>query len=141
MNEAEQETVIYSKLIEGKFPNYEQIIPKKLEYSATIDRQNFAECLKRMALILTESAQGVKLHFIENKLFMSAATESDLCREEMEIKYSGPELTLPFNPYFLVDPLRRLESDSISFHFSSPKSAAAMKCGESFTYVIMPMRM
>lgn len=141
INEHEQETVINSKLIEGKFPKYQAILPEGHNFEASIKRTEFHECLKRIALILSESTQGVKLTFSENKLQMHASTEEDESNEEMNITYSGPEQKIAFNPAYLIEPLKRLEDETISISFTDTHKAASLTSGESFVYVLMPMRM
>lgn len=140
-NEFNQATLINSKLIEGKFPRYEAIIPNGQENVAVINRQELAECLKRIALILSETSQGVKLKFSSNFLKMHASTQDDESNEEMEVEYEGPEQTIAFNPAYLIDPLKRLENDTVTLHFTDSQKAASLKSGESFIYVLMPMRM
>ena len=140
-NEYDQETIINSKLIEGRFPKYEAIIPEAHEIEISIDRNEFAERLKRIALILSESSQGVKLTFRENKLIMHASTEDDESNEEMVVEYSGEEQKIAFNPAYLLDPLKRLEDENIIISFTDSHKAACLKSSGTFIYVLMPMRM
>ena len=141
VNEYEQETTINSKLIEGRFPKYEAIIPDGQEIEIPINRNEFAECLKRIALILNESSQGVRLVFKENKLFMHASTENDESHEEMEVDYIGTEQQIAFNPAYLLDPLKRLEDENVTLSFTDTQKAACLKSSGTFIYVLMPMRM
>ena len=141
INEYGQATIINSKLIEGRFPRYEAIIPDEQDIEIFINRNEFADCLKRIALILNESSQGVKLIFTENKLTMHASTENDESTEEMNIDLTGPEQQIAFNPAYLLDPLKRLEDEKISLSFTNTHKAACMKNSGSFKYVLMPMRM
>ena len=140
-NEFEQETIINSKLIEGRFPKYEAIIPEGQEIEVNINRSEFAERLKRIALILSESSQGVKLIFKDNKLLMHASTEDDESTEEMEVEYAGDEQKIAFNPAYLLDPLKRLEDENIILSFTDSHKAACLKSAGAFIYVLMPMRM
>lgn len=141
INEYNQETVINSKLIEGKFPKYQAIIPDGHIHEVSIKRLDFHERLRRIALILSESTQGVKLTFKTNKLLMHASTEDDESKEEMDINYTGEEQQIAFNPTYLIDPLKRLEDDDIKLSFTDTHKAATLTSDQNFVYVLMPMRM
>ena len=141
INEYEQKTTINSKLIEGKFPKYQAILPSGHNNEVKIDKNEFHERLKRIALILSESTQGVKLTFNENLLLMQASTENDESNEKMEITYGEAEQKIVFNPAYLIDPLKRLEDDTITLSFTDTHKAASITSGDSFVYVLMPMRM
>lgn len=141
INEYGQETTIYSKLIEGKFPKYQAILPEGHNYQVSINRSDFHERLRRIALILSESTQGVKLIFQENKLTMHASTEDDESNEEMGIDYNAEKQQIAFNPTYLIDPLKRLESDNVELSFTDTHKAASITNDDGFVYVLMPMRM
>ena len=141
INEFDQETIITSKLIEGKYPKYESILPDGQSHEVNIKRNEFHECLRRIALILSESSQGVKLSFKDKLLVMHASTEDDESNEEMDISYNGPEEQIAFNPAYLIDPLKRLEDDEITLSFTDTHKAASITSGDGFIYILMPMRM
>lgn len=140
VNEFNQETVIYSKLIMAKYPNYSAIIPKESESEVIINRNDFLVALKRIALILSESEHGVKLNFSNNSLVIEAQTSDDESKEDLEVEFSGTA-NIAFNPAFLIDPLKILTSEKVTLKFSGTNSAASLSDSKDFLYVLMPMRM
>lgn len=140
-NEFGQPTIISSKLIEGRYPNYQAIIPSSFEHEISLPREEFHNALKRITLILTDSDHGVKLSFTNNSLKMHAVTEDDESLETMDISHDGEELTAAFNPIFLMDPLKRLECENITLKFNDTRTAASLHGDNDFIYILMPMRM
>ena len=140
-NEFGQPTIICSKLIEGRYPNYQAIIPNSFEHEISLPREEFHNALKRITLILTDSDHGVKLSFTNDCLKMHAVTEDDESLETMDISHDGAELTAAFNPIFLMDPLKRLECEKITLKFNDTRTAASLHGDNDFIYILMPMRM
>ncbi|PAW76940.1 MAG: DNA polymerase III subunit beta [Verrucomicrobia bacterium Tous-C9LFEB] len=132
---------LVSKLIEGNYPNYKQVVPTEAKERITLEREIFLNAVHRVALLSSEKSNSVKLIFGKNTLDITANTpEVGEAKESLPINYKGKEFTIAFNPNFLMDPLRNLESDTIFFDFIDELSPGVIKYNKPFLYVIMPMR-
>ncbi|MFC1467175.1 DNA polymerase III subunit beta [Verrucomicrobiota bacterium] len=133
--------LIISKLIEGTYPNFRQVIPAHSEQRVAIDRDVLLTALKRVSLLSDAQTSSVKLSFGENQLELVTNTpEVGEARETLPIKYDGPEITIAFNPVFVMDPLKHLESDEVYFELTDELSPGVIKSNVPFLYVIMPIR-
>jgi DNA polymerase III subunit beta len=134
---------LVSKVVEGKYPNYEQVIPKDDFNSADIERELMQECVHRAALV---SDEKVTLRIKKNEMEITGQSAlGDAC-ESMGIAYEGEEATVSFNPRFLLDPLRSLQRDKVTFEFRDDMSPGVFKVKKedeeklSFLCVVMPIR-
>jgi DNA polymerase-3 subunit beta len=131
---------LYSKLIEGTYPNYRQVIPSHCDYRIAVDRENFIEVLQRVSLIITERTSAVTLKFMKNKLIVTASTEIGEAEETITVKYDGKEMSITFNPVFLLEPLKNLTSDEVYLELTDDVSPGVIKADIPFVYVLMPIR-
>ena len=133
--------LLLSKLIEGNYPNFRQVIPSQAEHRIQIERETLFSAVKRVALLTSDRSNSVKLTFSKNKVVVSAQTpDIGEAYESIPIKFSGAELNVAFNPEFIMDPLRRLTSDEVYLEFNDELSPGVIKCDTPFLYVLMPMR-
>ena len=134
-------TFLYSKLIEGNYPNYKQVVPAEAKDRVVLDREVFLNAVRRVALLSSEKSNSVKLIFSRNNLEITANTpEVGEAKESIAINYKGKDFNIAFNPEFLMDPLKNIESDEIFFDFIDELSPGVIKYKRPFLYVIMPMR-
>jgi len=134
-------SLIVSKLVEGAYPNYKQVIPAESKHRVTLDKEELFHALRRAEIMTSEKANSVKLTFSENNLtFTANSPEVGESRETMAIKYNGEETSIAFNPQFFIDPLKALEEDEVHFEFTDQLSPGVVKVKHPFLYVIMPMR-
>ena len=135
------ELLLLSKLIEGSYPNFRQVIPSQAEHRITIERETLLAAVKRVALMTNDRSNSVKLTFGKNKLVVSAQTP-DLgeAEETIPIKFAAAEINVAFNPEFILDPLRHLTSDEVYLELNDELSPGVIKCDRPFLYVLMPMR-
>ena len=134
-------SLIVSKLVEGAYPNYKQVIPAESKHRVTLDKEELFHALRRAEIMTSEKANSVKLTFSENNLtFTANSPEVGESRETMAIKYEGEETSIAFNPQFFIDPLKALEEDEVHFEFTDQLSPGVVKVKHPFLYVIMPMR-
>ena len=134
--------LIISKLVEGNYPNYTQVIPKECLERMALPREEFLSALKRAELMTSEKSNSVKLTFSRNQLAITANTpEVGEAREIMTFNYKGKDFAIAFNPVYLMDPLKALETDEIYFELIDELSPGVVKTTAPFLYVIMPMRM
>ncbi|MFP4673690.1 MAG: DNA polymerase III subunit beta [Opitutales bacterium] len=133
---------LVSKIVEGNYPNYRQVIPKETEHRVKIERELMLECVHRAALVTTEKSSSVKLKLSKNLLEISGSSaEFGESHESMAIAYDGPEVQVAFNPYFLMEPLRALTKDEVFFEFKDELSPGLFKTLDNFLCVVMPLRL
>ena len=133
---------LYSKVVEGNYPNYQQVIPKETHQRIKLERELFLQCVHRAALVCSEKANSVKIKLSSNLLELTAQSpDFGEAHESMAIGYSGPELQVAFNPTFLMDPLKALTKDEVFFEVKDEVSPGVFKTLESFVCVIMPVRL
>lgn len=134
-------TIISSKLVEGNYPNFRQVIPSQCAERIPLERESLLAVVRRAALMTSDKSNSIKLTFSKNKLKVSAITpDVGEAHETLAIKYGGKEITVAFNPEYLMDPLRHLVSDEVSLEITDDLSPGVVKCDIPFLYVIMPMR-
>jgi len=133
---------LVSKVVEGNYPNYEQVIPKGTEHRVKIERELMLECVNRAALVTSDKSNSVKLKMGNNLLEISASSsEYGESHESMAIAYDGPEVQVSFNPHFLMEPLKALTKDEVFFEFKDHLSPGMFKTFDNFLCVIMPLRL
>jgi len=135
------DVVIASKLIEGTYPNFRQVIPAKCEERVAVERETLLTALRRVSLLTTDKSNATKLTFGKNKIVITTITpDVGEARETVPVKYTGKEITVAFNPEYMMDPLRNLSSDEIIVELTDDLSPGVIKCDIPFLYVLMPMR-
>jgi DNA polymerase-3 subunit beta len=135
------DVMVASKLIEGTFPNYRQVIPSQCQERITIERETLLTALRRVALFMTEKASAVKVTFSKNRMTITMnSPEVGEARDSIPIKYSARDMSVAFNPEFMMDPLRNLEVDEVFLELTDELSPGVIKCDIPFLYVLMPMR-
>lgn len=133
---------LYSKVVEGNYPNYQQVIPKETHQRIKLERELFLQCVHRAALVTSEKSNSVRIKVTPNLLEITAASpDFGESHESMAIAYSGPEFQVAFNPQFVMDPLRALTKDEVFFELKDEVSPGVFKTLESFVCVIMPVRL
>jgi DNA polymerase-3 subunit beta len=132
---------VYSKLLEGPYPNFRQVIPSSIKDKIRINREELAQALRRAQFLTNEKQNSVKLSFSKNLLTVTAnSQEAGEAKETIPVNYPGEEISLAFNPTYLLDPLRVLEFDEISLELQDVYSPAVIRVDGPYLYVIMPMR-
>ena len=133
---------LYSKVVEGNYPNYQQVIPKETHQRIKLERELFLQCVHRAALVCSEKSNSVKIKLSSNLLEITAQSpDFGEAHESMAIGYSGPDLQVAFNPTFIMDPLRALAKDEIFFELKDDVSPGVFKTLDAFLCVIMPVRL
>jgi DNA polymerase-3 subunit beta len=135
-------TTLVSKLIEGAYPNFRQVIPAETKERVPLERELLLAALHRVSILASEKSQSVKLNFTKNALTITAQTpEVGEAKETMSINYKGKDLTIAFNPQYLMDPLRNLDADEVFLELTDELSPGVLKINAPFLYVLMPMRL
>lgn len=133
---------IISKLIDGSYPNYRQVIPNEVDERISLGREEFLQALRRIDLMTNDKSSSAKLTFTENNLLISANTpDVGEARESIAINYQGKEISVAFNPIYLMDPLKALDNDEVFLELTDELSPGVIKINDPFLYVIMPMRL
>ena len=141
-------TRVYTRLIEGPYPNYEQVIPKDNDRIAMADKETLTRALRRMAVVASEQTHRVRLAFHGGALRLSVETP-DLgdAHEEMEVSFDGEGMEIGFNANYLLEVLRFMPSDEVKLTFKAPERAATIEPGEmeegegDYLCLIMPLRL
>jgi DNA polymerase-3 subunit beta len=133
---------LVSKVVEGNYPNYRQVIPKGNDQHIKLNRENFANCVRLAALVTSEKNHSVKVHVNANVLEVTGqSAEFGESNVSLNVEYDGPEITVAFNPQFVLDPLRALSRDEVIFEFKDELSPGVIRTQDSFLCVIMPLRL
>lgn len=136
------DTFLASRLIEGHFPNYEQVIPKGEKTTSSANREEFLQAIRRTALLTSPDAPAVKLDFVKGKILVSSRSPNlGEAKEELIADVTGEELAIGFNPHYLIDALKNLDIDKISFSLTDPDKPGLMKGKDGYLYVVMPMQL
>ena len=134
-------TLLVSKLVDGNYPNYRQVIPGEAKERIALEREAFHNCVRRVSILSSDKTSSVRLNFTKNNLDITANTpEVGEAKESMSINYKGRDISIAFNPEFLMDPLRNLPNDEIFLELIDEMSPGVIKIQTPFLYVIMPMR-
>ncbi len=134
--------MIISKLIEGNYPNYRQVIPAETKERVPLAREEFLHALRRAEIMTSEKSNSVKLSFAKNLLEITAnSPEVGEAKETLAINYKGPDIAIAFNPKYLIDPLNALANDEVFIELIDELSPGVLKINGPFLYVVMPMRL
>ncbi len=134
-------TKLITKLVEGNYPNYRQVIPEETKERIELERESFLNAVRRVSLLASEKSNSVKLVIGKNNIDIMANTpEIGEAVESVPVNHSGREFTIAFNPEFLMAPLRNLPVDQVFLELSDEMSPGVIKINTPFLYVLMPMR-
>jgi DNA polymerase III subunit beta len=137
---------VYTRLIEGPYPNYEQVIPRDNDRIAIADKETLTRSLRRMAVVASDQTHRVRLSFVGRTLRLSVETP-DLgdAHEELEVDYDGEALDIGFNANYLLEVLRYMPNDEVRLSFKAPERAATIEPTNdetgSYLCLIMPLRL
>ncbi len=135
-------TLIVSKLIEGNYPNYRQVIPTEAKERITFERETLLNAVRRVSLLASEKSNSVKLTFSKSNIDIVATTpDVGEAKESLPVMYKGRDFSIAFNPEFLMAPLRNLSNDEIFLDLIDEMSPGVIKIPGPFLYVLMPLRL
>jgi len=134
--------LIVTKLIDGNYPNYRQVIPGETKERVSLVREEFLHALRRAEIMTSEKSNSVKLSFGKNKLEITAnSPEVGEAKESLAVNYKGAEIAIAFNPKYMIDPLNALPNDEVFLELIDELSPGVLKINGPFLYVVMPMRL
>lgn len=136
------DNLLVSRLIDGNYPNYKQVIPEETKERITLDRETFLSTVNRISLLANEKSNSVKFVFGADQIEVTAnSPDVGEASETIAVSYKGPEFSIAFNPDFLMAPLRNIDRDEIHLDLIDEMSPGVIKTeGANFLYVLMPMR-
>jgi DNA polymerase-3 subunit beta len=141
-NEKAPGALIITKLIEGNYPNYRQVIPAETKERIALPREEFLHALRRAEIMTSDKQNSVKLAFVKNQLAITAnSPDVGEARETMAVNYKGKDLNIAFNPAYVIDPLNALSEDEVFLELIDELSPGVLKINGPFLYVVMPMRL
>ena len=146
---ANEQFTFTSKLVDGKFPDYERVIPKSADKSVVGDRAELRQAFTRTAILSNEKYRGVRLKLTDNNLEITANNpEQEQAEEVVAVQYAGSDLEIGFNVSYLLDVLGVLDQSQVRLSLSDEASSALLEHAESPAeeeperlYVVMPMRL
>lgn len=132
---------LITKLIEGNYPNFRQVIPGAANHRVTVEREVLLNAVKRVSLLVNEKTNSIKFVFEDHRLAITAnSPEIGEAEEVIDVRYDGPRIVVAYNPEFVMAPLRNLDQDEVFIDLINETSPGVIKIDEPFLYVIMPMR-
>ena len=134
---------LVSKLIEGKFPDYQRVIPNGYKREVQLERGVLAGSLARAAILTSDKFKGVRFTLAPGSLRVQVTNaEQEEAVEEIDVDYGGDPLEIGFNVAYLLDALNNLKNDQVMVQFGDSNSSALVTVpgDDSFKYVVMPMR-
>lgn len=138
-----EKTTTVSRLLEGQFPKYNQLIPQESPKTAVVNVSQMISALERVSIMVNEKTSIVRMEFGNNNLKLSADTpDSGKSEENIDIDYTGEELTIAFNYKFVLEALKNIESDNVKVGLNTPLSATMFRPDneEDFVCLIMPVQ-
>ena len=132
--------LIATRIIEGEFPNYNQVIPKEATPKVKMKTQDLLSAIRRANLLATPDFQAVKFEVFNDKLVVSKTTpDIGESREEISVEYGGQELIVGFNPQYLIDVLKNIAEEKIEFELVASDKPGVIRLGD-YLYLALPMR-
>ncbi|GAB6179178.1 DNA polymerase III subunit beta [Desulfotomaculum defluvii] len=137
-----EDTTLISRLIEGQFPNYRQVIPQGYKTRVRVKTKDLIEAAERASLLARVGTQIIRLNIEEEKLVITANTEVGRIHEEVPVYLQGDTIQIAFNAVYLTDALRAISCDNIYFDMSGPLSPGILRPVESDDYIslVLPVR-
>ena len=132
--------LIATRVIDGEFPAYAQVIPPEAPVKVRVDTQTLLAAIRRANLLTTPDFQAIKFEVFRDKLVVSKTTpDVGESREEVAIEYGGPELIVGFNPHYLIDVLKQINAESIELELVGADKPLVLRLG-NYLYLALPMR-
>jgi len=141
------ERLLLSRKLTGNFPDFERVLPKDHPHSVALDREELRKSIERVSQFSDERSRAVRMRVQEGELHIhSSLSETGESEESLPVEYNGSPVEIGFNASYLLDFLRALSEEKVTFHFKDPNSAGELRPavngepGYKYRYVVMPMR-
>lgn len=132
-----------TKLVEGKFPDYNRVIPKNQKNGLTLNRVSLLSSLQRTAILTSDKFKGIRFNFETDLLKINSVNaEQEEANDELDVEYSGDPIEIGFNVTYLIDVLTNMNQESVHIGLQDSNSSALVTIpnNDQFKYVVMPMR-
>jgi DNA polymerase-3 subunit beta len=143
--EDESAALLASKLVEGTFPPYEDVIPRDNDKKATFSVDALGSAVRRAALLTNEESRGVRMSFGSSAKTLNLASRApEMGEANIDVQmddYAGDDIEIGFNPQFITDGLKVIDDPSVVIEMKSPNKPGLMKSGNDFMYVVMPVNL
>jgi DNA polymerase-3 subunit beta len=139
----QEKAVLLIRLIDGKYPNYQQLIPARLQKRIAVSREELLSSLRRVSLLSNQKSKGITLSISKNAMeIYSNNPEIGDAKEEIDIRYTGEPLKIGFNARYLMDILNNIQDEEIDIELNDQLSPGILRPANdsSYTCVVMPMR-
>ena len=138
--------LLISRMLSGQFPNYEMVMPKNNDRSATFDTTALSQAVRRVALMADDRSHAIRFHLSKEQLLISSQNaEEGEARETLETDFSGDDTDIGFNAQYLQDFLNVVDAEKVAFEFKDGNSQAQLKPvsddKHEYKYIVMPMRL
>ena len=138
--------LLISRMLSGQFPNYEMVMPKNNDQSATFDTSALSQAVRRVALMADDRSHAIRFHLSKEQLLISSQNaEEGEARETLETDFAGEDTDIGFNAQYLQDFLNVVGSEKVAFEFKDGNSQAQLKPvtddNQEYKYIVMPMRL
>ncbi|HPO90497.1 MAG TPA: DNA polymerase III subunit beta [Victivallales bacterium] len=134
-------TILLSKIMEGTFPNYRQVIPTSFSKKFELNRESFYSCIRRIMNVISESNPAVTFTFFNDKITLTAnSTDVGEGKESIPVEYKGPEFKFMLNPNNIMDSMKVMTVDKFILQMNDGFSPVGIFGDEGFLYIMMPVR-
>jgi DNA polymerase-3 subunit beta len=135
------DTLIISRLIEGEFPSYEQVIPKEAKEKITIDKEALLAAAKRASILTNQDSMAIRLDVSKDKMAVSKNTPyMGEVREEVGASYRGKDLSIGFNPNYIIEVLKNIDVKEVGLELTDTDKPGVIRLGSEYVYVVLPMQ-
>ncbi|HNX04311.1 MAG TPA: DNA polymerase III subunit beta [Opitutales bacterium] len=131
---------LVSKVVEGNYPNYKQVIPKETDQHVRVSRETFLNTVRRASRVTSDKNNSVKVNVKPGVIDITGSSDIGESKVSVNVEYTGPDITVAFNPQYLMDPLKALTRDEVIFEFKDELSPGVIRTPDGFMCVIMPLR-
>jgi DNA polymerase-3 subunit beta len=141
------ETTLFTRLIEGPFPRYQDVIPKENDKKVIVRRDALVDALRRVSLLSDNLTRQVRVTLRRDAVVLSSRTQDvGEAQEEVEARYGGDEMALGYNAHYLSDVLRNVDTEEVLLSLSTPLNAGLIEpleqgADENYLCLIMPLRL
>lgn len=135
------DTFVISRLIEGEFPRYEQVIPREIKEKVTIDREALLAAAKRASIFTNQDSMAIRFDIAKDKITVSKNTPyMGEVREELGVSYKGKNVSVGFNPDYIIEVLKNIGVKEIALELTESDKPGVIRLGTEYVYVVLPMQ-
>jgi len=134
-------TKTISRLIEGEFPNYEQVIPKEVKEKITVNKEAFLSAAKRALILTNQDSMAIKLDITKSRMAVSKNTPyMGEVKEELGVVYNGKDISVGFNPTYIIEVLKNINVKEVGLELADNDKPGVIRLGNEYVYVVLPMQ-